>query len=131
MDVKKLQVGDLVMGFEGYAVMDFASPRPVHLITFREYFALRFVECRREDPALTQADFRRLMRAQVEQEWLMAVFNCPRETVLPLAVGRSLVSLVGHVDASRMVRHVANFPACLPRRAVVVSPDDSGRRMGR
>ena len=69
-------------------------------------------------PDMSAGQLTDLYRYQTMTQWIEALQSCPRETRLTLDTGRSLVALLGHSEASRMVRHVDNFPSCLPTHAV-------------
>ena len=86
------------------------------MMTYREYLRDRANRLREDYPDSTPAE-RRDVLTQCESEWLRTIANLPREAIVPMKVGRSLVDRIGHSEASRTLRHVANFPACLPRRA--------------
>lgn len=81
--------------------------------TYRQYVNHRARDLRANYPESTSGERREVLK-QCEREWLMSIASLPREASLSPAVGRSLVRALGHAEASRMVRHVANFPACLP-----------------
>jgi hypothetical protein len=85
--------------------------------TFTEYCARRARRLRVEYPDSTPAECASIVKAQAEREWLTLLASLPREAVVPLRVGRSLVARLGHAEAGRTLRHVSNFPACLPARA--------------
>lgn len=83
------------------------------MMTFKEYRAARVRYLRENYPDITPEETRALL-ATCEGEWIASLQFLPRTAVVPMSVGLSLVAVVGHAEASRMLRHVANFPACLP-----------------
>lgn len=82
-------------------------------ITYRQYVNDRARRLRVEYPDSTAVERREVLK-QCEVEWMGLVKSLTRDSVVSVTVGRSLVRLVGHGQASRLVRHVANFPECLP-----------------
>jgi hypothetical protein len=81
--------------------------------TYRQYVTRRARTLKADYPDSTSQERREVLK-QCQQEWLRTIAALPRSAVVPLAVGRSLVRLLSHSEASRMLRHVSNFPACLP-----------------
>lgn len=81
--------------------------------TYRQYINRRAHELRANYPDSTSQERREVLR-QCEREYLTSIATLPRNATIAPSVGRSLVKMLGHAEASRMVRHVANFPECLP-----------------
>jgi hypothetical protein len=83
------------------------------ILTYRQYITQRARALRADYPDSTAAE-RRETLGQCEREWLTSIQQLGRDAVVSLDVGRSLVATIGHNEAGRMLRHVANYPACLP-----------------
>jgi hypothetical protein len=87
------------------------------LPTLTAYRADRARRLAADYPDSTPEERAAIVTAQADREWMTLLSGLPRTAVVPLRVGRSLVAHVGHVEAGRTLRHVANFPDCLPTRA--------------
>jgi hypothetical protein len=85
--------------------------------TYRQYVNRRAHTLKAEYPDSTPAE-RRSVLSQCEREYMTILATLPREATVALSVGRSLVSMIGHAEATRTLRHVANYPACLPIHTV-------------
>jgi hypothetical protein len=81
--------------------------------TYAQYYRDRAKRLREDYPDSTPQERAQVLR-QVEREWMTELSTLPRDTVVPFVVGRSLVKRIGHAEATRILRHVANYPACLP-----------------
>jgi hypothetical protein len=83
------------------------------LETYRQYMKRRAQELKANYPDSTREERREVMKG-APNEWLQTIHALGRDAIVPLEVGRSLVAMIGHNEAARTLRHVANYPACLP-----------------
>lgn len=82
--------------------------------TYRTFRVNQFLRLRREYQVSLREIHDRYPESHWVGMWVTMLYHLPRTAVVGLDVGRSAVTLLGHREASRMLRHVANFPACLP-----------------
>ena len=91
------------------------NPLPLaHTMTWTSFKAARRLYLISQYPNISREEITMCVISDSDT-WIQAIQRLPREATITMEVGRSLVALIGHAEASRMTRHLRNFPSFLPR----------------